>query len=412
MSKKSRDLMALMPPQISTLLQYTGRLARERNECVYLVGGAVRDLLLGQSSSDIDLVVEGKAISLARQIAYHHDLYVKPHPRFGTAKLSWGDYTFDLVTARSEVYRRPGALPEVQHGTIYDDLARRDFTINAMAVSLAPNSLGELLDPHGGQSDLENKLIRILHPGSFVDDPTRILRAIRYEQRLGFHLESSTERLLRRDSDRFDTVSGERLWREIELILQEREPEEILLTGDQAGIIQRLCPVLKIDLWLADKFSQARQIVDDQDHLPSVYLSMLSYRLEKSETESFIGRFKMPGWAASIVRNTLRIHKSLDFIRSSEIFRSQIYNQLRYHKPEVIKAASLCSESPLLRTRLNLYLQVLRYIEPELKGEDLIMMGVTPGEHFGEILRQLQEAKIDRKINTREEEEALVRGIL
>ncbi|MFA4836906.1 MAG: hypothetical protein WC749_12650, partial [Dehalococcoidia bacterium] len=163
-----RELEAYLPRELFGLLREIGEAAQSRGEAAYLVGGAVRDLLLGQPNLDLDAVVEGNAIALARRIAGARNWAVKTHPSFGTAKLCWGNLSLDMVTARSETYARPGALPTVAPGTIQDDLLRRDFTINAMAARLSPKSFGELLDPHGGQGDLERGLIRILHRGSFI----------------------------------------------------------------------------------------------------------------------------------------------------------------------------------------------------------------------------------------------------
>ncbi len=194
----SRDVISQLEQRLSpeslALIQKAGALAAERRLGIYLVGGVVRDILLGRANSDLDLVVEGDAIKLAESLAGELGGRLVVHRRFGTAKIRTRNLTIDLAMARAETYARPGALPTVRPGSIQDDLARRDFTVNAMALRLDPGSFGKLVDPFDGRKDLENKLIRILHDRSFIDDATRMLRAVRYEQRFGFRLEASTEK--------------------------------------------------------------------------------------------------------------------------------------------------------------------------------------------------------------------------
>ncbi|MBI4299995.1 MAG: CCA tRNA nucleotidyltransferase, partial [Chloroflexi bacterium] len=189
--------------------------AEELGFGLYLVGGALRDLLLGRSGPDMDLVVEGDALRLAEALAAKLGARAIFHRRFGTAKLHKGSLVMDLATARAESYAHPGALPTVRPGALKDDLFRRDFTINAMALGIAGDAAGAIVDPFDSRQDLAARLVRILHPQSFIDDATRIWRAVRYEQRLGFHIEAETERLLRRDVGMLKTISGPRLRREL-----------------------------------------------------------------------------------------------------------------------------------------------------------------------------------------------------
>jgi tRNA nucleotidyltransferase (CCA-adding enzyme) len=179
----------------------------------WLVGGAVRDLLLGAGSVDLDVAIEGDARSVARELASRLDGEAREHERFGTATVRAGGLTVDLASTRRETYPQPGALPEVAEASLDEDLARRDFTVNAIAASLAADRVGELRDPHGGRADLDAGVIRVLHPRSFADDPTRLLRAVRYESRLGFRMDPETERLAREAiaAGALSTVSGARI---------------------------------------------------------------------------------------------------------------------------------------------------------------------------------------------------------
>ena len=192
----SSQIEKQLPVELVTFIQRAGKTAASQGQGLYLVGGVVRDLLLGQTNFDLDLVVEGNAIELAQQLVEINHGKITPHPRFNTAKLQWNKWSVDLATARSETYAKPGALPTVTPGSINNDLFRRDFTINAMAIELNPSHYGELIDLYGGRDDLEHKLIRVLHEKSFIDDATRIWRGLRYEQRLDFQLEPTTLKLL------------------------------------------------------------------------------------------------------------------------------------------------------------------------------------------------------------------------
>ena len=395
-----------LPQHLLAFLRLAGEVAQAEDQRLYLVGGAVRDLLLGRPNLDFDLVVEGDAPRLARQLARASGEKVVTHPRFGTAKFSRSGLSIDLVTARSESYPRPGALPEVEPGTIPDDLARRDFSMNAMAIHLVPTSFGQLFDPQGGRTDLEQRLIRILHPKSFIDDATRILRALRYEQRLGFQLEGNTEKLLRQHKSMLDTISGDRIRHEVELILEEEQPELILHRAEELGVLQELHPSLRGNGWLAQKFHQARQL--DPPPSPSLYLSLLLYRLAEEGLESFIARLNIAGEMARNLRQMVRLKTELPALTAPDLSRSGIYHRLKQYSPQAITACALACDSPASRSRLELYLHDLHYVKLFLDGEDLKQMGVAPGPRLGRMLKALLEAKLDNMVSTREEEEALV----
>ncbi len=397
-----------LPGELLGLVKSAGELAAARGEKLYLVGGAVRDLFLGRRNLDIDLVVEGDVPALARQLAKGKGGMVVTHSRFGTATVTLGDVSLDMVTARSETYAEPGALPYVKPGTIKDDLFRRDFTINAMAVSLEPASFGELVDPYGGKSDLDKGLIRILHKASFRDDPTRIWRAIRYEKRLGFKLESETERLLRRDLTMMGRVSGDRLRHELERILEEGSPEKGLQRADDLGALGQLHESLKADGWLVKRFEEARKSNDGSQAEPSLYLALLVWRLKENELEAVMERLKFGGEAARVLRNMPNIKRAMYELGSPRIMPSEIYRLLERCQPLAIRAAALATDSDLVRVSLDLYLFDLRFVVPNLSGDDLKRMGVPEGRRLGWMLRTLRNAKLDGEVTTSEAEEALV----
>jgi len=409
MENLASKLKQHLPAELLSFLRIAGEEAGALGQRLYLVGGAVRDLMLGRPNLDFDLVVTGDAPHLARQLAKTHGERVTIHRQFGTAKFRRGNLTIDLVTARSETYAKPGALPTVQPGTIWDDLLRRDFSINAMAIDLSPASFGELVDSHSGRSDLERGLIRILHERSFIDDATRILRALRYEQRLTFVLEQDTERLLRQHKSMLDTISGDRIRRELELILKEDCPERILERAEKLGVLQELHPSLRGNGWLAEKFSEARQLAPPD---PAFYLSLLAYRLTDEENESLIARLNIAGELELIMRQVLQLKRDLPSLADPTLPPSSTYRLLKHYVPKAITTCALACDSPSTRSHLELYLSELRYVKTSLDGDDLKRMGVAPGPRLGKMLEALQEAKLDGSVSTREEEEALVRQLM
>ncbi len=271
-----------LPAHAVALIKQAVTLAGSKNLPLYLAGGIIRDLLLGQTNStnDLDLVVEGDAIGLAVEFAKKTGGKLSVHLMFNTAKILLDEWTIDIAMARTEKYAKPGALPVVTPGTLKTDLFRRDFTVNAMALCLTPDNYGELIDLYGGMQDLNRQLIRALHENSFVDDATRIWRAIRYARRLGFQIEPGTLKLAKRDVPQLKTVGGYRLRRELEQVLKEKEPEKALLRADKLGVLKQLHPSLKADQWLVSKFRAARQ---SGDAIPGFYLGLLTCRLTDDE---------------------------------------------------------------------------------------------------------------------------------
>ncbi len=402
----ARQIEQYLPPQLLKLVRNISTEANQLGQKVYLAGGVVRDLFLGYPNFDLDLVIEGDALKLAQRVAEITQASLVTHPRFGTAKLSYGTFTLDMAMTRGETYAKPGALPTVTTGTITQDLFRRDFSINAMAISLLPDCYGELLDPYQGKSDLDRGLIRVLHPKSFTDDATRILRAIRYEQRLGFELETETARLLKRDIAMLDTISGNRVRHELELVLREKYPEHAIRRLGELGALQRINPSLKGDGWIAEKFDKARQL-NKPGNLTSLYLCLLVYLLNERENEQFLLHLNMPAKLARILRDTLRLKAQLHLLDKPLLKHSDIYYLLRDYNPLAIQTNAIGSQSSEICHHLQLFLTKLRYIKPFLNGEDLKSLGITPGPKMGEILKVLHKARLDGEIKTREEEENL-----
>jgi len=395
-----------LPRAILELLQDIAGEAGRSGQSLYLVGGIVRDLLRGYPNFDLDLVTESDAPGLASRIARITGEKLVIHPRFGTAKIKSGKFGIDLATARSETYAHPGALPAVMPGSIEKDLFRRDFSINAMAISLAAKDYGELLDPYHGRDDLDLRLIRILHPKSFSDDATRILRAIRYEQRLGFELEKKTSRLLKQAIPLLDTISGDRIRHELELIFREEKPERPLRRLGELGALPRLSPSLKGNGWLADKLATARRW-SKSGELPTLYFCLLAYPLDEEETSQLVRRLNMPSRLAKAVEDTIRLKLCLPRLDKPRLKPSSVYQFLQEYHPLAVKANAIAGGNASTRQHLELFLSRLCYIKPCLNGEELQKLGIPEGAELGRILRRLHQARLDGEVSTRDDEEKL-----
>jgi tRNA nucleotidyltransferase (CCA-adding enzyme) len=399
-----------LPTELVEFMQAGGLVAANQGQSLYLVGGVVRDLLLKRTNLDLDLVVEGDAINLARQLADIVQAKLVTHPRFNTAKLRWDKWSVDLTSARSEIYDKPGALPRVTLGSLWQDLFRRDFTINAMAVSLAPDRYGELVDLYGGRSDLEHKRIRILRNNSFIDDATRIWRGLRYEQRLDFQLEKDTLKLLKRNLSMLDTISGDRMRHELELILREEFPEKALCRAYKLRVLSKLHPALKADDWLADKFEWARQLSSPDSPPVAIYLALLAYRLTAERNEQLILRLNLPKTLAKALRDTISLKAQLGLLDSPGLINSSVYHLLHGYSLQAVTANLLVCDSLVACHRIQLFLNKLRRVRPLLTGKDLVRMGIAPGPRVKDLLRLLRDARLNGRITTREGEEAIARS--
>jgi len=401
-----------LTPEVLVLIRHVAALASSKDIPLYLVGGPVRDLFLKRKILDIDLVMEGDAPSLARELAAELGGNVRIHSRFGTATYFSGNISIDLVTARSEVYPRPGALPVVKPGTITDDLHRRDFTINAMAVCLSPAQYGDLLDPYGGQVDLKRHLIKVIHPVSFIDDATRILRALRYEQRLAFQMEKETEILLRYNLAYLSTISGDRITGELELILQEERPENILQRAFNLGVLSSIHSSLHWNANLPDRFEHARSYTDNKMRRASLYFSLLAYDSTEKDNEDIIAFLKLPRLVAQAMRDTINLKANLINLAQNNLPRSKIYHLLRYYSLEALITVDISANIPAVHEYIQLFLTELRHNKVALNGKDLLKLGIKPGPVMGDILEILMEARLDGRVSTSQQEIELVEKLI
>ncbi|MFC1948811.1 CCA tRNA nucleotidyltransferase [Chloroflexota bacterium] len=399
-----------LPSELVEFIQAAGLVATSQGKNLYLVGGVVRDLLLGRENLDLDLVVEGDAIYLAEQLTGTTGAKITTHPHFRTATLRWENWSVDLVTARSETYKRPGALPRVEPGLLDTDLFRRDFTINTMAVELTPSRWGSFIDIYGGRADLKKGLLRILHEDSFRDDATRIWRALRYEQRLDFHIEPDTLRLLRQNIHMLDTISGDRIRHELELVLKEELPEKVFTRADELGVLNILHPSLKDDSWLNQKFDEARKTAFPDKPSLELYLALLAYRLSGEEKEQLILKLRLRKSHARTLRDSDSLKSKLDSLSETGIPPSRVYQLLYGLSQPALTAGYIASDLPAAQEHISLFLDKLRYVKPALTGRDIQKMGVAPGPRMKEILQHLLEARLDGKVKDKKGEVKLVEG--
>jgi tRNA nucleotidyltransferase (CCA-adding enzyme) len=384
----------------------------EPYEGVYLVGGTVRDILLGERNFDVDVVVEGDAIALARAVAQKLDGRVRAHKKFGTAVLLYGDdERLDLVTARSETYHAPAALPTVAPGTIQEDLRRRDFTINAMAVSLKGENLGELVDPFEGRSDLEAARIRVLHDRSFIDDPTRILRAIRYEDRYGFRMDEHTAELARTciATGHVGDLSGARLRDELIALLEEGDVSHAIPRLAEFGAEKEVHPHVVADDEAVHLFDRLRELNERYSlGIPAWRLGLeaLARNLPPAEIDAWLHDLK--------VRN-----HDIDQIEGAIVEGPRIAEDLGGTPADVVAAAERHDpDAPLFALaltdseRLHEYFARLRGIRLEISGTDIAELGLGESPRVGEILAEIRRRKLNGDLDGRESELAAARELI
>ncbi|MCD6449818.1 MAG: CBS domain-containing protein [Thermotogaceae bacterium] len=414
-----KDIMReRIPPRILNLLRLLGTLAEEIDMKIYVVGGFVRDLLLGKPNEDIDIVVEGSGVEFAKYVAKFFKVKVVNHDQFMTASLFFKDgFRIDIATARTEYYQSPAKLPEVDISTIRNDLYRRDFTINAMAIKLNPGEFGILYDFFSGKKDLENGIIRALHTLSFVDDPTRILRAVRFEQRFDFRIEEVTEKLMREavDNGYLEKVTGMRLRQEIEKILKESEPLKTIRRLASFDAIKHLFPrtfytqVMDEKLkrmftflpWAKEYFKKVN------DFYALVYIFLEYYDEGSLEYVKFI--YSIPDKVTNELRDLeKRVQKIVEAIKNSTM-PSQLHDIFKKISPEgVCYIASYLEEED--QKKLKNFFERLKSSKPKVvNGKYLQELGVKPGPEIGRIIDEVIKAKLDDRVK---DEESFVKELI
>ena len=425
-----RDSIAILlnrklPQNNKKLLHQISQLAGRDDISVFLVGGIIRDLLLEYPlEKDLDLVVVGDAISFARIL---HDLLggkLRTYEQFGTASLQLSeDLRLDFVTARKEFYSAPASLPVVESSSLKDDLFRRDFTINTIACSLSTDNFGKLYDYFGGQCDLQNKQIRILYKLSFVDDPLRIIRAVRFEQRYGFEIEPETLNPLKKaiESKVIDKVSRPRLNQELKHIYKEPAPSKILKRFAKLGILQVLYPRVKLTPQKSKALKELDKVVSWVEQLEwssapdreILYVSIMLMGLESVDSSAIIRKLNLSKNSSAIMLDAGReAHKLVKLLDQNIYKPSELVNLLNPFPVETLMLTFSLSENENVRALLKLYLERLRHMKPVVNGNDLQKLGLKPGPLYGKIIQDLKDAILDGKVRTPQEELNYVIGYL
>ncbi len=394
----------------------------------YAVGGFVRDLLLERAVNDFDIVIEGDAIAFAKLLAKTYGGKVTAHKKFGTAKW-WPDVDdapasfLDLITARSETYKSPAALPTVKFSALHEDILRRDFTINTLAMRLDGDHFGELRDDLNGRADLERGLIRVLHPGSFIDDPTRVYRSIRYEQRYGFEIEPNTLALMPTARPVIKKLSAQRIRHELDLMLEERTSMFMLARLAELDLLKPIHPALPADIPNYSKLYKPDMVepelwgiatsLDGNGFFgpsPGMLWSLWLAPLSKAELESINERL---AFTADLMKSLLSASALLRSVDSLVGARpSEWVGRLDDATLPAIAAVYLLSANVQVQDAISAYLKTWRHIKPATTGTDLKRRGLAPGPKYNEILSRLRAAWLDGEVKDSQQEMDLLERLM
>ena len=421
-----KNLKALMrdriPRNLMAIIEKAKEVGERLNYNVYIVGGFVRDLLLRVDNFDLDFVVEGNGPHFALELARELNGRANIHKKFETAVVILPDNTrVDVTTARFEYYKEPAALPEVARGSIKRDLYRRDFTINAMAIKITGKDAYTLIDYYGGLRDLKEKSIRVIHNLSFVEDPTRAFRAIRFEQRYGFKITPETEKLIRLAVRNriFERLSGKRVFNELKHMLDEKNALQMVKRMDELGLLQFIHPDLKITPDIEELFSKALEIFNWYELLfkrkqPETWMTnmmILLHKLKENEVKELLHWFGMSKKEKETILTGIKevdrtVHTLSRLQDPVEIFRLLSGFPLE----SVLFFMAKAREED--QQKIGRYLMEWMDIKTEIGGKELIELGLTPGPLFGKILNKVLEAKIRGEVRDREDELTFVKKLL
>lgn len=389
--------------------------ASEGYDGVYLVGGTVRDILLGERTFDVDVAVEGDGIAFARTLATALGGRVRSHDKFGTAVVLYGEEErVDVVTARTEFYDAPAALPAVEHASIREDLFRRDFTINAMAVSLKGEDFGRLVDPFGGRRDLEAETIRVLHNLSFIDDPTRIFRAVRYENRYRFRMDEHTAGLARGciEMGLVGDLSSARLRDELVALLEEGDIAHSIVRLRELGADRAIHPQLAADeeaVALLERLTELKEQYELDVPAWRLGLAVLARKLPPNEVYDWLARLKARRRDAEMIAAAVTVGPRLvERLRAGETEPADIVSMADPYSPDApLFALALADVEPL-----HAYFRRLRDVKLDIGGGDLAELGLGESPRVGEILAELRRRKLNGELDGRESELAAARELI
>ena len=422
-------LERVLPSPHIELIRCVADEADAQRMAIYVVGGFVRDLLLEYPSQDFDIVVEGDAIALGKALGKKYGGRVTSHKRFGTAKWFVRESDLedrdafpeflDLISARTEFYEHPTALPTVERGSIKLDLHRRDFTINTLALRLDGHHYGELHDHWGGLADLERGIVRVLHSLSFVDDPTRMLRAVRYEQRYGFEIEARTRELMEEARPMLEKLSPERVRHELDRMLDEPNWVEMLIRLDALGLLKAIHPYLvppTLDFSRPSDDEVASYLLSGLHQLqgglpPKRSLAWLLWLspMDSATVKEFARRLRFPAALTKLLLAASALRTDLPSLKGAK--PSRWVDRLEDVPDIAVYAVSLAAKGEWQRA-LRTYLKEWQQVKPRTTGHDLRQLGLPPGPRYQNILRQLRSAWLDGEITTEKEETELLKQLV
>ncbi len=405
-----------LPKRIRDLLKNFGQIADVMGYNVYVVGGFVRDLVLRRENLDIDIVVEGDAIRFSKQFSRHFNAKVNVHKRFKTAYIIFPDgFKVDVATARMEYYESPGALPVVKRSSLKLDLYRRDFTINTLAIKLNQDEFGILIDYFNGMRDIKDRVIRVLHNLSFVEDPSRILRAIRFEQRFGFKIGKLTLSLIKSaiKIDSFELINGRRLFHELKLILMEENPLKEMERMKGLGVLKALSPLFK---WTKEHgiiFEDIKNTIawynllflEEPIDSWKIYWHGLTHHLCMEKLRAIYRRFEMDEKEhARMLSQREKLDGLVKKLMTEKPSNYEVYQLLSRYDTETLLYIMAKVRNERLRKMFSNYFTRLKHMKPQLRGRDLVDMGFKPGPVFGKILESVLEARLNGLVTSKEDE--------
>jgi tRNA nucleotidyltransferase (CCA-adding enzyme) len=422
--KVEKLLQDALSPKVMDVLRQAGMQADRLGYDAYVVGGFVRDLLLGIDNLDIDVVVEGDGITFAQALAKDKKATVTVHDRFGTAVMRFPDgFKLDVATARTEYYNYPAALPKVTASSIEKDLARRDFTINTLAVRLNPGGFGRLVDLYGGQGDLKKRMIRVLHRLSVVEDPTRVFRAIRFELRLGFHLSEETLDLIEGavKMNLFQRLSAERLLNELRRLFAEPTARHAVRRLAELDLLQFIHPRLVWSSRLDQRLLEIEEALDwyGRSGLDRpinrwlLYVMALAEVLTARSLRELLGRFPFTEAERCAIVELRATASAISRQLSRRLRRpSEVARLLKSPSDETLIFLLARNKTAVAKRQIMAYLTIYRAVRPLLTGNDLHALHVQPGPLYGTILTRLREARLDGEVASEAEERDLVKRMV
>ncbi len=411
-----KNWLSRLDRNLFSILKTIARKADEQGIPVFVVGGFVRDLILNRPNLDLDIVAETDAVAFARRLAKDQDASLIVFKQFGTATMIFPQgLRVDLATARKERYAQSGALPLVEPGSIHEDLFRRDFTINALALRINKDRLGELVDDFKGLDDLKQKKIRILHDQSFQDDPTRILRAVRFEQRFNFQIERHSFKLLKSALDQglVRHVKPERYFEEFKKILSEESPAKSIqrlyplggldflgiVLKDMSGTLRLMKKLEGIQTDFSRIFSHQRTV---QYWL--VYFMALVEGVSPSKLKKILKKFNFKRSDQDKILSCRELPRVLQVLKRKALRPSQVFAALKPLNYETILFLKAKASESIVADRIDRFLKEYDFVKLTIDGDVLKTLGIPPGKGLGEILKTLLYAKVDGLIKTREDE--------